>query len=406
VTIDGHSLLVVSAALSVLFGIIVLALERRLRQPVPGLRLWAVSCFLLGAAAAMHGLLGIAPLWVPALLGNGFLLVGRACTVASLHQIDRRRVPGRLLGALWAMLMVGVLSALLVWPSFPMRSLLMVAAMGLSGAWAVLSLLVGGPLSISRMVALAGFTGIAVTNFSRIWAHARQIDQGTSIDLNSPVIAFYIGALLIFDVLSNVGFVLIITDRMHDWVLQMARTDHLTGALSRGALYTQAQRDLQIARRQRTFTAAFIVDIDQFKTINDTHGHATGDAVLRHVALHGQAVLRCTDLFGRYGGDEFVAILPETDLDTAATIAERLRQSVGQPAPGPYALPAALPGVTVSIGVATVLAGGQGIDALIAQADAALYAAKHAGRNCTRSAQAEALGVAEKAELRVIAGGS
>jgi diguanylate cyclase (GGDEF)-like protein len=184
----------------------------------------------------------------------------------------------------------------------------------------------------------------------------------------------------------------------------LARTDHLTGALSRGALYTQATRDLQIARRQRTYTAAFIVDIDHFKTINDTHGHATGDAVLRHVALHGQAVLRCTDLFGRYGGDEFVAILPETDLDTAATIAERLRLSVGEPAPGFCPLPRGLPGVTVSIGVATVAAGGHTIDELIAQADQALYTAKHAGRNRTSVADAVGEPAPEKPPLRVIQG--
>jgi diguanylate cyclase (GGDEF)-like protein len=401
-TIDGRSLLAVAAALGIVFGLIVLALERRLRQPIPGLRMWAVSSFLLGAAAALHGLQGIAPLWLPAIVGNSLILIGRACTVASLRQLDRHRAPGRLLASLCAAFMVGVLATLLVWPSFPARSLVMVAGMGLFTGWAALTLFFSAPLSISRTVTLVGFAGMALANFSRIWAHARQLDDGTAVDLQSPVIAVYIGALLIFDVLCNVGFVLIITDRMHEWVLQLARTDHLTGALSRGALYTQATRDLQIARRQRTYTAAFIVDIDHFKTINDSHGHAAGDAVLRHIALHGQAVLRCTDLFGRYGGDEFVAILPETDLDTAATIAERLRQSVGSPAPGLCPLPRGLPGVTVSIGVAAVAAGGQTIDDLIAQADGALYRAKDAGRDCTRVASDPQ--PPEKPPLRVIQG--
>ena len=164
----------------------------------------------------------------------------------------------------------------------------------------------------------------------------------------------------------------------------------------------QAQRDLQIARRQRTYTAAFIVDIDRFKTINDGHGHAAGDAVLRHVALHGQAVLRCTDLFGRYGGDEFVAILPETDLPTAAAIAERLRQAVGEPLAGLPPLPCGLHSVSVSIGVAAVGPGGACVDDLIAQADHALYSAKHAGRNCTRTA--DGAPPPEKPALRVIQG--
>ena len=389
-TIDGRSLLAVAAALGIVFGLIVLALERRLRHPIPGLRLWAVSSFLLAASAALHALQGIAPPWVPGAVGNALILVGRACTIAALCQLDRRRIPVRLLATLCVALIGGVLATLFAWPSLHARSLVMVSGMALFTGWAALALFVRAPVSISRAVTLIGFGGIALANASRIWAHIRHIDAGTTVDLHSSVIAVYIGALLIFDVLANVGFVLMITDRMHEWVLQLARTDHLTGALSRGALYTQAQRDLQLARRQQTSTSAFIVDIDHFKTINDTHGHATGDAVLRHVALHGQAVLRCTDLFGRYGGDEFVAILPETDVLTAAAIAERLRLAVGEPTPGACPLPHGLPAVTVSIGVAAVAAGGASIDELIAQADHGLYTAKAAGRNRTRVADAVA----------------
>jgi diguanylate cyclase (GGDEF)-like protein len=403
-TIDGRSLLVVAAALSIVFGLIVLALERRLRHPIAGLRLWAVSSFLFGGAATLHALQGAVPQWLPGLVGNSLILVGRACTVASCCQLDRQPVPVRSLAALCTAFVAGVVATLLVWPSFAARSIVMVSGMGVFATWAALALFTRSPPSISRTVTMVGLAGLALANFSRIWAHARQIDGGPIVDLHSPVIAVYIGALLIFDVLCNVGFVLIITDRMHEWVLQLARTDHLTGALSRGALYTQAQRDLQLARRQRSHTSAFIVDIDHFKTVNDTHGHAAGDAMLRHVARHGQAVLRCTDLFGRYGGDEFVAVLPETDLDTAAVIAERLRQSVGQPMPGLGALPRGVPAVTVSIGVASVVAGAHDVDALIAQADAALYCAKRAGRNCTRVTEDEAAAPG-KPPLRVIQGG-
>lgn len=399
-TIDGRSLLAVAAALSLMFGLVALALERRLRQPLPGLRLWAVSNFLLSLASGLHGLQGLAPLWVSALVGYAVVLLARVCSVAALCQLDRRPIPARLLGGVSAALLLAVATTVLWWPNPTARSLVMVGGMSLFSGWCAVLLFVGAPLSISRSLTLVGFAGIVLANLSRLLAHAQQIDSGLDVDLTSPVIAVYIGVLVIFEVLCNVGFVLIVTDRMHEWVLQLARTDHLTGALSRGALYAQAARDLQLARRQQTFTAAFIVDIDHFKEINDTHGHATGDAVLRHVALHGQAVLRCTDLFGRYGGDEFVAILPETDLLTAAAIAERLREAVGEPAPGLCPLPRGLPAVTVSIGVAAVAAGGADIDALVAQADQALYTAKRAGRNRTRVA--DEAPAPEKTSLRVI----
>ncbi len=396
-TIDGRSLLAVVSALCVVFSLVVLALERRIRQPMPGLRLWAVSNLFLGIAAAAHMLQGVVPIWVPVIVGNWTMLVGRTTSVAALRQFDRRPVPRAWLAGVCGALMLGVAATLLVWPEPRVRVGIMVGGMAALATWGVYTLAVSAPASVSRAVTMVGLGGWAIANLSRMWTTAHLPEGAPVLNLSNPTIAAYLGALVIMDVLCNVGFVLLITDRMHEWVLQLARTDHLTGALSRGALYTQAQRDLQRARRQQSFTAAFIVDIDKFKTINDDCGHAAGDAVLRHVAMHGQSVLRCTDLFGRYGGDEFVAILPDTDLLTAAGIAERLRIAVAEPAPG---MPANVPPVTISIGVAAVAGGCMGIDDLIAQADGALYTAKHAGRNRTRVAD-EAV-PPENTSLRVI----
>jgi diguanylate cyclase (GGDEF)-like protein len=400
-TIDGRSLLAVVAALCVVFSIVVLALERRLRQPMPGLRLWAASNLFLGFAAAAHMLQGHVPMWVPAIVGNWAMLIGRTTSVAALRQFDRRPVPRAWLAVACGSMMLAI-AATLYWPEPRVRAMVMVSGMAALAIWGTYSLAVSAAPSISRVITMVGLGGWALANLWRLWTTANLPEGAPVLDLHNPTVAAYMGALVIMDVFCNIGFILLITDRMHEWVLQLARTDHLTGALSRGALYTQAQRDLQLARRQRTHTAAFIVDIDRFKTINDTHGHAAGDAVLRHVAQHGQSVLRCTDLFGRYGGDEFVAILPETDLVTAAAIAERLRQAVGEPLPGAPALPCGLHDVTVSIGVAAVAPGGECVDDLIAKADQALYTAKHAGRNRTRIADQAA--APEKTPLRVIQG--
>ncbi len=401
-TIDGRSLLAVVAALCVVFSIVVLALERRIRQPLPGLRLWAVANLFLGGAAAAHMLQGHVSLWVPAIVGNWAMLVGRSTSIAALRQFDRRPVPVAWLAAACGVLMLAIAATLFVWPEPRVRAMVMVGGMAALAIWGTFSLATSAPPSVSRVLTMVGLGGWALANLWRLWTTAHLPAGAPVLDLGNPTVAAYLGALVILDVFCNIGFVLLITDRMHEWVLQLARTDHLTGALSRGALYPQAQRDLQIACRQRTPTAAFIVDIDRFKTINDSHGHAGGDAVLRHVARHGQAVLRCTDLFCRYGGDEFVAILPETDLLTAAAIAERLRVAVGEPVPGAPALPCGLHAVTVSIGVAALEPGCGGVDELIAQADQALYTAKHAGRNRTRVA--DEAPAPEKTLLRVIQG--
>ena len=401
-TIDGRSLLAVVAALCVVFSIVVLALERRIRQPMPGLRLWAASCLLLGLAAAAHMLQGHVPLWVPAIVGNWAMLVGRSTSVAALRQFDHQPVPRVALMAACGVLMLAVAATLFVWPEPRVRAMIMVGGMAVLAIWATYTLAISAVPSVSRALTMVGMGGWALANVWRLWTTAHLPEGAPVLDLRDPTVAAYMGALVVMDVFCNIGFVLLITDRMYEWVLQLARTDHLTGALSRGALYTQARRDLQLARRQRTHTAAFVVDIDSFKSINDNHGHAAGDAVLRHVAQHGQAVLRCTDLFGRCGGDEFVAILPETDLLTAAAIAERLRLAVREPVPGAPAMPCGPENVTVSIGVAAVADGGESVEELIAQADQALYTAKQAGRNRTRVADETV--APEQLSLRVIQG--
>ena len=401
-TIDGRSLLAVVAALSVVFAIVVLALERRVRQPLPGLVLWAVANLLLASAAGAHMLQGHVPVWIPAILGNWLMLIGRSTSVAALRQFDRQPVPTASLAVSCGLLMVALAATLLVWPEPRVRAIIMVGGMAALALWATYSLAVSAPASVSRAITMVGMGGWAVANLARLWCVA-QLPAGVPVlNLSDPAVAAYMGALVVTDAFANIGFVLLITDRMHEWVLQLARCDHLTGALSRGALYTQATRDLALARRQQTRTAAFIVDIDHFKTINDSHGHAAGDAVLRHVALHGQAVLRCTDLFGRYGGDEFVAILPETDVPTAAAIAERLRVAVGQLTHGSCPLPCGLSQVTVSIGVADVAAGAADVDTLIALADQALYTAKRAGRN--RTLVAEEAAEPDNSDLRMLQG--
>jgi diguanylate cyclase (GGDEF)-like protein len=123
-----------------------------------------------------------------------------------------------------------------------------------------------------------------------------------------------------------------------------------------------------------------MLDVDHFKRINDRHGHLAGDGVLRTVAAECGRNLRQSDVFARFGGEEFVCLLPETDLAAALVAAERLRAAV-------EATPLAAPGgealrVTVSVGVAHRGAGEDGsLDGLLARADAAMYASKDRGRN-------------------------
>jgi diguanylate cyclase (GGDEF)-like protein len=122
-----------------------------------------------------------------------------------------------------------------------------------------------------------------------------------------------------------------------------------------------------------------MIDLDHFKKINDTYGHLVGDQVLKEFAQRCKTSVREVDLVGRYGGEELVILLPETDRKTAMRVAERLRASV---AATPIKISETEIAVTVSIGVAEKDENTLQLDTLIARADQAMYIAKHKGRNC------------------------
>ncbi len=164
----------------------------------------------------------------------------------------------------------------------------------------------------------------------------------------------------------------------HEKLVALATTDTLTGLANRRTFYDQA--DKEIARRTRypCPLSVVMVDADRFKSVNDTHGHAAGDDVLRHLASILRATVRTTDLPARYGGEEFVILLPETNAAGAAQVAERIRAAVEQ---WPARSGDKIIAYTVSLGVAEAQHATADIKAMLAAADEALYRAKSEGRN-------------------------
>lgn len=156
-----------------------------------------------------------------------------------------------------------------------------------------------------------------------------------------------------------------------------AITDALTGVFNRRGLFQQGEFELRRARRINRPFCAMIFDIDHFKRINDHYGHKVGDEVLQKLAERCQNTSRTVDLISRYGGEEFVILLPETNLESAARVAERLRQSIMNE---PFKTNAGALRLTVSLGIAEAKET-DSLHTLIERADVALYKAKNAGRN-------------------------
>ncbi|HEY1916191.1 MAG TPA: GGDEF domain-containing protein [Streptosporangiaceae bacterium] len=205
-------------------------------------------------------------------------------------------------------------------------------------------------------------------------------------ELITTVITAVLTAANVFMVILSLPLVILLQrSHRHANLVAAARVDPKTGLLN--ALTWQREARVELTRASRTHTplAVAMIDIDHFKRVNDTYGHLTGDAVLATLAAGMRGLLRDYDIIGRFGGEEFCVLLPQTTAAEAEQTADRLRAKLAQlSVPASDGTQNVALSVTVSIGVAALEASRRDLEELIAAADAALYQAKGAGRNCVR----------------------
>ena len=181
-------------------------------------------------------------------------------------------------------------------------------------------------------------------------------------------------------------------------LFRQASTDALTGISNRRYFQNQAEQEVRRARRFARDMTVMMIDIDHFKLINDTYGHAAGDAIIQGIVKRALEALRQSDSIGRIGGEEFAVILPETALESAREVAERLRLHIQEkPIIGRHEAVTC----TVSIGLAQLSARDGGIEDLLHRADTALYVAKNKGRNRVEIAQPPPKNKSLEEEIRI-----
>jgi diguanylate cyclase (GGDEF)-like protein len=198
------------------------------------------------------------------------------------------------------------------------------------------------------------------------------VDNRTS---KRPFTAADVGPL---STLADYGAIAITNGRLYAEVQLQSVTDSLTGIFNRRHFFALAEREFHRASRFGRPLSAIMLDIDHFKQVNDSHGHAVGDQVIVAVAKLCRTSIRAIDILGRYGGEEFVFVLPETDAGGARQLAERLRQRIEAMN---FTTQAGTLTCTASLGVSSTALQAADVHALVANADVALYAAKQAGRN-------------------------
>lgn len=373
------TLAIVAGCISIGFALC-LPLSWRLAKAVPGLR-----CLTLGMAIA-----GLSLFLLPV---YGLPLPGLMMLVASVLMI--------LSGVLsWYGLRVMLLPGRP--PVLPLV-LLMIAHPLLVLYFSVLSPLVAGRLVVNSL-ALAGLALaiVVVLVRSRESSPAVQWVMAGVQTVHAVLLLARMGLMLLEDTLqpypvpytlidrilflevvlllfiTALCTVILVAERLQKELTYQARTDPLTGTLNRRGYQELAERELLKASRSGRPFAVLVADIDHFKRLNDTYGHAAGDMVLQYFCALLNRVLRQTDILARLGGEEFVIMLPETPPLEAMDVAERLRRTVQDT---PMTFQEFMIPITVSIGVAHFPDASDSLDGLQAFADSALYRAKKSGRN-------------------------
>ena len=232
----------------------------------------------------------------------------------------------------------------------------------------------------SRILLVGGSMALVVMLALRVVMLALPGDGDWAMGIPVEIQVYsYLFALMIL-LLNTVGFLLMQKERAIEIQRVQANQDALTGIYNRRALMSELRRIIDLAVLRRESLSMLMLDIDHFKRVNDTHGHQVGDEVIGVICQRVKARLRRGDLFARFGGEEFVVVLPGTKLGDAHTVAEAIR---GVIAAEPIQVGEIRIPVTISIGIQSVqsVTNTTSVDELIAACDAALYRAKQNGRN-------------------------
>ena len=315
--------------------------------------------------------------WLPDVVAmaaaNGFLFAGLCLQLAAVIEFGGRRAPAALLYGPGPLLFAVTLPVMADYTAFSITVTFPFCAA--LTAVAVEALRLGQPAGAARRMLAVAYALGAIGLLARGVTMALTPVEYTGLFGHSAAQAIAFLGLFAATCAGSTAFLLMLRQRAEAEIRHLAMFDSLTNMLNRRAFLEMGGRELSRARRTRVPFAVLMMDVDYFKRVNDALGHQTGDRVLVAVATTTRRCTRTEDLVGRFGGEEFCAILPGADLPKALEIAERIRAEV---AAHPLAdLPQP---ITVSIGVAACEPTGT-LDDAIGSADAALYRAKNSGRN-------------------------
>ena len=369
--LDPRSLIAMAGLMASLMAVVLYFMRRYYPPSIQGIGYWASAPLIWLVATVLFSGRGVFPDLLTIVAANTLLLLG-----TTAFYVGCRRFLGHDGGwRLWGT--VAALAALLfTWltyghPSYPLRLGSFTALMICIHAANLRFLLRHGgkrfPVRLVEVVLALHIAVLAVRLSTTLVGRAGS-------DLMEPSLyqTLYIGAYVLTVLMLSIGAVLMATDRLTTELNHLATHDALTHTLNRRALLERFEEELARSQRIGRGPAIMMLDLDHFKTINDTLGHQHGDAVLVHFAERTRQVLRRADRLGRYGGEEFLVLLPGADAAAAEGVAQRIHATLASGHPLDC---------QVSIGLTSWSGPQETLDAMLSRADAALYRAKQQGRD-------------------------
>lgn len=380
--LDPQSIYLTLAMLALLTGGVLGMMHRGLMPDVqPAAVLWRIGTLLLAFASIFFAFRGELPQTPSVLVGNTLAMLGTA-----LYAHAMCRFFGRRAGMwLYVLVAIGVLVLVLSLTVLPVYRGRVIVASGVMAAH-MLAAALWVHRDGQRELDVSGRMMTGVLSFCGGILGARAI-SAPFLAPPTPVDPGWINVLGgmvggIFPVVCTTAFLMMATERSRIRLLRAAVTDELTGLPNRRALTAEAKRGLAQIQGGAQL-GLILLDIDHFKSINDTYGHDVGDSALRHVAQVLREQMSGAALVGRFGGEEFLCLLPGADQAKTQAMAESLRARL-------HSSPLRLPGqdltISASFGVSMVCRDDESIDRALARADEALYRAKSEGRNRVVSA--------------------
>ncbi len=359
--------------MSAVMAMVLLFMRRHYPPSIRGVGGWAAAPLIWLGSTLLFGMRGAIPDWLGLVLANQLLVLGNVTYYMGTRQFMGQPPTWRT----WNWVMAGstvVFIYLTYWaPNYPARVGFFTLLMGVLYAVQLRFMLRHGgrdfPVRLVEVVLALHMLVLAVRLGSILAGNA-----GSGLMEASVFQTLYVGAYVLTVLMLSIGAVLMATDRLRTELEHLATYDSLTQALNRRALLQRCEDELERAQRYGNGPSIMMLDLDNFKAVNDTHGHQHGDAVLVHFTERTRQVLRRADRLGRYGGEEFLVLLPGADAAAAEGVAQRIHATLASGHPLDC---------QVSIGLTSWSGPQETLDAMLSRADAALYRAKREGRNRT-----------------------